>query len=207
MQLLSQPPSQCLWKESFVLLHLLLCVERKWFAFCMLFIEIFSTEMASPPPDGSEHPRTAATHHLMSYFLIGSSCSQTLWLLWADAQLYRLWASCSEARSSLSLLSFVLNMPKHPNKCVHSFPGTPVLGWARRSPWKYMYSSACWGGKQLYYQTFITCWRTVTRIITPETEILYSDDLLFPEIVSAVSPCVCFRLKVRRPINFLYGTV
>lgn len=97
IQLPSQPPSQCLWKDSFVLLHLLLCVERKWFAFCMLFIESFSTEKASPPPDGSEHPRTAATHHLMSYFLIGSSCSQTLWLLWANAQLYRLWVSCSEA--------------------------------------------------------------------------------------------------------------
>lgn len=50
IKLLSQPPSQCLWKDSFVLLHLLLCVERKWFAFCMLFIESFSTELTSPPP-------------------------------------------------------------------------------------------------------------------------------------------------------------
>lgn len=95
-QLLFQPPSHCLWKPSFVLLHSFLCVERKWFAFCMLFIESFSTEMASPPPDGSEHPHTAATRHLMSYFLIGSSCSQTLWLLQAYAQLYQLWVSCSE---------------------------------------------------------------------------------------------------------------
>jgi len=37
--------------------------------------------------------------------------------------------------------------------------------------------------------------RTVTHIITSETEILYSDDLLFPEIISTVSPYICCSSK------------
>lgn len=174
--------------SSLVLLHSLLCVESKWFAFCVLFTESFSTEQASPAP---EHPRTAATRHLMSYFLIGSSCSQTWWLLWAHTQLYQLWVCCSAPWSSLSLLSFVPNMPNHLNKLSRSSPEPPSQVGPRGSPWEWMPFLARWGGQRLRYEVSATCCRTVTRIVASQTEILHSDELLFPEIANTVSPYIC----------------